>query len=152
MRVQRIVLVWGMCASLAGCGSWFEYDKPTAAKQQEQKERDQRTRDEVARATENAKPKLQEAGRKVGEAARSAAETARATAEGVREGWNRGKNGTVDLNSANQAELTGLPGISSLDARNIIAGRPYQSAHDVVGRGVLTEEQYRKIADAVVAR
>jgi len=152
MRAQRIILLLALSSGLAGCGSWFEYDKPTAEKQQEQAERDQKTRDEVARATENAKPKLQEAGRKVGEAARSAAETARATAEGVREGWNRGKAGTLDLNSANRAELASLPGLSTLDARNIIAGRPYKSAHDLVSRGVLTEEQYRKIEDSVVAR
>jgi DNA uptake protein ComE-like DNA-binding protein len=152
MRAKHIVPALGICVSLAGCGSYFEYDKPSAEKQREQKERDEKTREEVARATENAKPKLQEAGRKAGEAARSAAETARATAEGVREGWNRGKNGTVDLNSANQAELTALPGISSNDARNIIAGRPYKSAHQVVSAGVLTEEQYRGIRDSVVAR
>ncbi|HMI53703.1 MAG TPA: helix-hairpin-helix domain-containing protein, partial [Candidatus Saccharimonadales bacterium] len=65
---------------------------------------------------------------------------------------NRGKAGTLDLNSANRAELASLPGLSTLDARNIIAGRPYKSAHDLVSRGVLTEEQYRKIEDSVVAR
>ena len=152
MRAKQVVLVLGICVSLAGCGSYFEYDKPTAEKQQEQKERDERTREEVARATENAKPKLQEAGRKVGEAARSAAETARAAAQGVKEGWDRGKNAPVDLNSASATDLTALPGISPKDARKIIAGRPYKSAHEVVSAGILTEDEYARISDAVVAR
>src|SRR5271168_2755502 len=111
---------------LAGCGSWFEHDKPSAEKTEEQKQRDQNTRDEVAKAVENAKPKLQEAGKKLGEVARTAANDAEAAAEGIREGWEKGKDGKdtrVDLNSASASDLTGLPGITPREARKIIAGR-----------------------------
>ena len=145
-----VVLLGG--ALLAGCGSWFEYDKPTAEKQQEQKQRDEKTREEVAKATENAKPILQEAGKKLGEAARTAADSAKAAAEGVREGWKRGKDAPLDLNSASESELTSLPGITPRDARKIIAGRPYKEAHELVRRGVIAEEEYARIRDAVIAK
>src|SRR5271167_4357748 len=57
-------------ACAAGCG-YFQVGGSDAAAQ---KARDEKTREEVAKATENAKPALQEAGRKVGEAAKTAAE------------------------------------------------------------------------------
>src|SRR5271156_3042642 len=75
----------------AGCG-YFQLGGSDAAAQ---KARDEKTREEVAKATENAKPELQEAGRKVGEAAKTAAEDARAAAEGVKEGWDGGPNPAV---------------------------------------------------------
>ena len=156
MRLREAAFFCGVLlvasGATAGCGSWFEYDKPTAQKQEEQKERDEKTRQEVARATENAKPMIQEAGKKLGAAARSASETAKAAAQGVKEGWARGKNAPVDLNSASATDLTALPGISPKDARKIIAGRPYKNAHEIVSAGIVTEEEYSRIADAVVAK
>lgn len=137
---------------LAGCGSWFEYDKPTAQKTEEQKQRDEKTREEVAKATENAKPILQKAGKKLGEAARSAADSAQAAAEGMKEGWERGKNAPIDLNSASESDLRSLPGITQRDARKIIAGRPYKEPHDLVRRGVVSGEEYSRIQDAVTAK
>jgi DNA uptake protein ComE-like DNA-binding protein len=139
-------------ALLAGCGSWFGYDKPTAEKTEEQKQRDQKTRDEVAKAVENAKPTLEKAGKKLGEVARSAADSAEAAAEGVKEGWQRGKDTPVDLNSASESELKSLPGITQREARKIIAGRPYRAPHELVRRGVVSEEEYSKIEGAVTAK
>lgn len=132
----------------AGCG-YFQLGGSDAAAQ---KARDEKTREEVAKATENAKPELQEAGRKVGEAAKTAAEDARAAAEGVREGWNRDGHGAVNVNSASENDLTALPGISHRDARKIIDNRPYADRHDLVAKGVLTEDQYAAIRDGVTAK
>jgi hypothetical protein len=42
----------------------------------------------------------------------------------------------VDLNSASQAELEKLPGVGSVTAKKIIAGRPYASAADLTKAGV----------------
>jgi DNA uptake protein ComE-like DNA-binding protein len=140
------------CAALAllltGCG-YFQVGGSDAAAQ---KARDEKTREEVAKATENAKPKLEEAGRKLGEAAKTAADDAQAAAEGVREGWNRGTHAPLDLNGASETDLAGLPGISRRDAHRIVANRPYGDRHDLVTKGVLTDEQYAAIHDSVTAK
>jgi len=132
----------------AGCG-YFQLGGSDAAAQ---KARDEKTREEVAKATENAKPALQEAGRKVGEVAKTAAEDAKAAAEGVKEGWDRGSHPVVNVNSASESDLVALPGISPRDARKIIANRPYGDKHDLVSKGVLTEDQYQNIRDGVAAK
>jgi len=111
-----------------------------------------RTRDEVAKATERAKPKLEEAGRELREAAKTAAEQAHAAAEGVREGWERGGRRGMDLNSASEDQLQALPGLTKRDARRIIAGRPYGDPHELVSKGILSEDRYSRIRDQVNAR
>jgi DNA uptake protein ComE-like DNA-binding protein len=153
------VAAWALCGWAAlggalgtGCGTQLDGDKPAAQTQEEQKKRDQEMRDEVAKATEKAKPVVQEAGRRLGEAAHEAAESAKAAAQGVREGWERGKNAPLDLNSASESDLAKLPGISDRRARRIIAGRPYASAHDMVSKKILTEDEYSGIKDAVTVR
>jgi DNA uptake protein ComE-like DNA-binding protein len=115
-------------------------------------ERAQKTRDEVAKATERAKPELQKAGRELKDAAKTAAEQAHAAAQGVKEGWERGGKHSVDLNSASESELMALPGITRRDARQIIAGRPYSSRHELVNKGVLSEERYSEIRDRVTLK
>jgi competence protein ComEA len=132
----------------AGCG-YFQLGGSDAAAQ---KARDEKTREEVAKATENAKPKLEEAGQKIGAAAKIAVNDAQAAAQGVKEGWDRGGHATVDVNSASESDLAGLPGISHGDARKIIANRPYSDRHDLVTKGVLTEDQYQSIRDGVTAK
>ncbi|HLZ90561.1 MAG TPA: helix-hairpin-helix domain-containing protein [Candidatus Acidoferrum sp.] len=129
----------------AGCG-WLQSDNRT----EEQKREDaQKTRDEVAKATERAKPEIQEAGRELKDAAKTAAEQARAAAQGVKDGWERGRSRKVDLNTASQGELMAIPGITRRDAHRIVAGRPYGSVHDLVGKGVLSEDRYAEIRDWV---
>ena len=51
----------------------------------------------------------------------------------------------IDINSANREQLKTLPGIGDAEAGRIIAGRPYDSKADLVGRKVLPEGLYISI-------
>jgi DNA uptake protein ComE-like DNA-binding protein len=119
---------------------------------EDQRERDAKTRDEVAKATERAKPQIEEAGRKLGRAAEVAVEEAQAAAQGVREGWKNGQHPLVDLNSASERELLDLPAITKLEARKIIAGRPYQDKRELLTRNILSETTYQRVRDLTTAK
>jgi DNA uptake protein ComE-like DNA-binding protein len=118
----------------------------------DQRARDERTREEVARATERAKPAIEDAGRQLGEAAHQAADQARAAAEGVHDGWADGKRPLVDINSAPESELLELPGINRPAARKIIANRPYREKHDLLDKGVLSNTTYQEIRDHITTK
>jgi DNA uptake protein ComE-like DNA-binding protein len=118
----------------------------------DQRARDERTRDEVAKATERAKPALEEAGRQIGKAASEAADQAQAAAEGVREGWDRGGHHLVNVNAASEDELVELPGISHREAHRIVDARPYRDRHDLVVKGAISEETYAKIRDRITSK
>ena len=57
----------------------------------------------------------------------------------------------VDINSAPESEIIAV-GIAGTVAKKIVEGRPYRSKRDLVTRQVLTEEQYEKFKDSLVAR
>jgi DNA uptake protein ComE-like DNA-binding protein len=116
---------------------------------QQRKDRENHTRDEVAKATERAKPKIQEAGREVGKVAEEAAREARAFAEGVRQGWLSGGHHIININSASESELLELPGISRSDARKIIRARPYRDSQELVEKHIISDDQYAKIKDII---
>lgn len=116
---------------------------------QQRKEREDKTRAEVAKATDRAKPEIQAAGRELGRVADEAAREARAFAEGVRQGWVQGGHHVVNLNSASESELTELPGISSVSARRIIRNRPHHEPAELVTKHVVSAGQYAKIKDIV---
>jgi DNA uptake protein ComE-like DNA-binding protein len=145
-----VILCAGAALAVAAAGC--RGNEPNSASEQAQRERDQKTRDEVARATERAKPVIQEAGKELGRAAAEVAEQAHAAAQGVEEGWKRGGNKVLDLNSAGESELTDLPGITRDDARKIVAGRPYHNKHQLVTKRILSEEDYLKIRDRITLK
>ena len=138
--------VFAVCCilSLAGCG--FLSDNKSDADKRDAAER---TRDEVAKATERAKPELQQAGRELKQAAKTAAEQAHAAAQGVKDGWERGGHREIDLNSASENELLQLPGLTRPEARQIIAGRPYSAPHELVTKGILSADRYSRIRGQV---
>ena len=138
------VLVFVCFGLLSGCNFNGSSDADKRA-------REEKTRDEVAKATGRAKPMLEDAGRKIGKAAAEAADEAQAAAEGVREGWERGHH-PVNVNTASESELAGLPGISVRDARRIMDGRPYADKHDLVVKGVITEDRYQKIRERISSK
>jgi DNA uptake protein ComE-like DNA-binding protein len=74
---------------------------------------------------------------------------AKAVAEGVKEGLERGKS--VDLNSSSREQLLTLPGLTGREADRIIAGRPYDNAHQLITRQLISQEEYEKIKDRVTA-
>ena len=116
---------------------------------QQRKQREDKTRTEVAKATDRAKPEIQAAGRELGRVADEAAREARAFAEGVRQGWVQGGHHVVNLNSASESELTELPDIASVTARRIIRNRPYREPDDLITKHVVSDGQYAKIKDIV---
>jgi hypothetical protein len=59
------------------------------------------------------------------------------------------EGGTLDLNSAPQKALAGLPGITDEDAARIVANRPYGSKRDLLRRSVLGEREYEQVEDYV---
>ncbi|MFZ1971325.1 MAG: helix-hairpin-helix domain-containing protein [Candidatus Acidiferrales bacterium] len=119
---------------------------------QQQKEREDKTRDDAAKAVERAKPEIQEAGRKLGHAADEAAREARAFADGVRQGWLEGGHRLVNINSASKSELMELPDISESTAGKIIRNRPYHDREDLLAKHVVSDEQYAKIKDIVTVQ
>jgi DNA uptake protein ComE-like DNA-binding protein len=145
------ILVLGLGTGVVGC-NWNVPDSGPHSGQNEQQQRDEKTREEAAKATEHMKPAIEEAGKELGAAARRAAEEARAAAQGVQEGWTRDAHEPIDLNSASVAELTELPGISAAEARRIIGGRPYRDKRDLLVKGILSDASYSKIRDLVVVR
>lgn len=147
-RRRARVFAAGCCAFClllpAGCA--------TKETDQQQKEREDKTRDDAAKATERAKPEIQEAGRELGHAADEAAREARAFAEGVRQGWLQGGHHIVNVNSASESDLMELPNISQATARKIIRNRPYHDREDLLAKNVVSEEQYAKIKDIITVQ
>lgn len=142
-QTLRVVIFASLALPLiasTGCGS-----------DQDQRQRDEKTRQAAADAAARVKPALKEAGRDLNAAAKTAAEEAHAAAQGVREGWKRGSGQALDLNSASESELLELPGITRRDARKIIANRPYRDTHDLVARRILTAAEYAGIRDQITA-
>jgi DNA uptake protein ComE-like DNA-binding protein len=119
---------------------------------QKKRERGEKTRQTIADATQRAKPTLEKAGKKLEEAAKVVAEETRAAAQGVKEGWNRDQHNTLDLNSAREGELLGLPGITRHDAQRIIDERPYHRKHELVTKGILSEARYEEIRDRILVK
>lgn len=142
LRTPRIL---ASCFLLLLAGSVSCNPTPT----QDQRQRDEKTREEAAKATERIKPDLKEAGKELGQAARQTVEDAKAAAEGVKEGWSRDHAHPLALNSASENDLAALPGISPADARKIIRGRPYRSKDELVTKGILSSEEYSKIRDYI---
>lgn len=73
----------------------------------------------------------------------------KAVVEGVKEGMRSDK--AIDINKASREDLLTLPGITEHDADRIIAGRPFDDAHDLVNRHIVSQTEYDKISDRVIA-
>jgi DNA uptake protein ComE-like DNA-binding protein len=133
MKIGRWLVAWAfavMAMVATGCS-----DNESAA------EREAKIRDEAAKAVEKIKPELKEAGRDI-----------KAAAEGAKEGWEKGGRKPLNLNTADADDLASLPGIGKSDAKRIIAGRPYRERRELVSRKILTEAEYDRIREHVVAK
>jgi DNA uptake protein ComE-like DNA-binding protein len=114
---------------------------------------DQQLQDQAAKATEAAKKQSQEALAQARVAAGNAEKAVNDVAAGVKKGLDTKTpaSAPVDINSASQAELASLPGISVGKAAQIIHHRPYGSVHDLVKAGVLSESQYEALGPKATA-
>lgn len=55
----------------------------------------------------------------------------------------------VNLNTASREELMRLPDVSGDMADKIIAGRPFGSTKELVAKGILTDDEYKKLSHQV---
>ena len=55
----------------------------------------------------------------------------------------------ININSASQGELEGLPGIGPVTAGKIMAGRPYQNISELVGRKIVGTKVFEQIKDQI---
>lgn len=58
----------------------------------------------------------------------------------------------LDINTASLKELIALPGIGEVKAKQIVAGRPYKNKTQLKTNGKLSDKDYEKIADLVIAK
>lgn len=138
----RIAATMGLCLALLwvlSCSS--------------RRESDQRLQEQAQRATVQAKIAAQKAAADARVAAQHAAQDIRAIAAGVRAGLHTstGAAHPVNVNSASRDQLETLPGVGATLARRIQANRPYSSAHDLVRKGVVSRQEYQRIAGDVTA-
>lgn len=61
-------------------------------------------------------------------------------------------DGLVDINTATQAELDGLPGVGPVTIDKIVSGRPYSSVQELLSKEILGQATYEKVKDLVTAR
>ena len=58
----------------------------------------------------------------------------------------------LDINTASQAELEALPTIGKVKAAKIIAGRPWKGKDDLVAKKILSDADYAKVKDMIIAK
>jgi competence protein ComEA len=57
----------------------------------------------------------------------------------------------VDINTAAEADIAAI-GIEKAIAKKIVDGRPYRNKRDLVTRQLLSQEQYDKVKNQIVAK
>lgn len=62
------------------------------------------------------------------------------------------KAAQVDVNTASKEELMTLPGVTDPIAEKIIAGRPFKTKAELVGKQILTRAEYAKLRGRVIAK
>ena len=115
---------------------------------------DQQLKENAAKTTEQVKSGAQQAAADAKVAAANAERKVDDIAAGVKQGMHSDSKpspGAIDINSASATQLEALPGISGPRAQRIVNNRPYSSPHDLVSKGVVSEAEYDRISDKVVA-
>lgn len=141
--IVRVAATLGLCVALF----WVASCSPRP-------ESDQQIQHQAQEATEQAKIAAQKAAADAKVAAANAAREAHDVAKGVRAGLHNGRNGgsLVNVNSASRVDLESLPGVTPATARRIAENRPYDTPHDLVRKGVVSQAEYDRIADQVATQ
>lgn len=141
--IVRVVATLGLCMALF----WVASCSPRP-------ESDQQIQQQAQQATEQAKVAAKKAAAEARVAAANAEREAHDVAKGVRAGLHNGKNGSnaVNLNTASRVDLESLPGVTPTTARRIAENRPYDTPHDLVRKGVVSQSEYDRIADNVATQ
>jgi DNA uptake protein ComE-like DNA-binding protein len=139
----RVAATVGLCAALLWVASCNANGTP---------ESDRQIQQQAQQATENAKKAADKAAAEARVAAANAEREANDVAAGVKAGLHNGKGGGMDLNSATRADLETLPGVTAVTARRIESNRPYDTPHDLVRKGVVSQAEYDRIAGDVVTK
>ena len=115
---------------------------------------DEQIKQQAAQTTQAVKAGAKQAAADAKVAAANAERIVNDVAAGVKEGLkSNGKPSAsvVDINAATEEQLTDLPGITGARALRIVRGRPYNTTHELVSKGVLTEQQYNRISGQITA-
>ena len=82
-------------------------------------------------------------------AASKATDDARAAVQGVQDGL---KNlNPTNINTASEADLASLPGMTDDLANKVILGRPYASTSDLLSRHIVSGAEYDRLSGKIVA-
>ena len=119
---------------------------------QARESQDQKTRENVAHATEKAKQASKQLADKADQAAKDLEHKAEIVKEGVKQGWNQEASTRINLNSASKADLQSLPGINQEDARKIINGKPYANTNDLLSKGIVSRNEFGKIQSRITVK
>lgn len=104
----------------------------------------------VAIACSNARDNPDEIRRQTAEATETMRRDTKAVVEGVKEGMGSDSK-AININKASREDLLTLPGLSDREADRIIASRPYDDAHDLVSRHIVSATEYDKIRGRIIA-
>ena len=84
------------------------------------------------------------------DATAAAKRDAGAIARGVAEGLKR--KGPLNINTASQADLEKLPGMTPQLANSVVAKRPYSAPKDLVRKHALSTTEYSRIKNQIVTQ
>jgi DNA uptake protein ComE-like DNA-binding protein len=120
----------------------------------------QQVQQDAAKTTADAKKGAEQAVAATRQAAAVAVQDVNAAASGVKSGIDENAPAgsslksdlKANLNTSTQVRLAMLPGISMDKAGEIVEKRPYANSHQLVSRGLLTEDEYQKIASDITTR
>ena len=154
MRIFFVTLrPFAVCGLLAGCLAAVPL---AGCYNRSNQQNDEELKRQSAQATREVQKGAKELAAESKVAAANAVDGVNAIAQGVKEGVNSPKSADsgdrVDINSAATARIALLPGVSLTKAQDIVKGRPYDSPRALVGRGLLTQAEYARIADKIIAK